>query len=98
MTRSLRMSLFVVDEKCSEVVDWLVLPFRFRSQQFDRIPSLPPQFTQSLENIQFLATENSPPVPSTEVPHPLPSCGASIHYEPAAIIFNQDLTQRFYVA
>jgi hypothetical protein len=31
MTRSLRMSIFVVDEKCSEVVDWLVLPFRFRS-------------------------------------------------------------------
>ena len=66
MTRSLRISTSGVDEKwCSEAIDRLVLPFRFRSldllishHQFDRILSLPPQFTQSLENIQFLATSN----------------------------------------
>jgi hypothetical protein len=74
MTRSLRISTLGVDEKwCSEAIDRLVLPFRFRSldllishRQFYRILSLPPQFTQSLENIQFLATSNPLLDPNTD--------------------------------
>ena len=78
MTRSLRISTWGVDENwCTEAIDWLVLPFRFRSldllishQHFDRILSCSPQFTQSLENIQFLATNHPPLDSNTEVSYP----------------------------
>ena len=74
MTRSLRISTSGVDEKwCAEAIDRLVLPFRFRSldllisyHQFNRILSLPPQFTQSLENLQFLAMSNPLLDPNTD--------------------------------
>ena len=78
MTRSLRIGTSGVDEKwCTEAVNRLVLPFRFKSlnlllsrHQFDRILSLQPQFTQSLENIQFLATGDPPLDLYTKESHP----------------------------
>ena len=76
-TRSLKIRISEVDEKwCTEAVNRLVLPFRFRSldlvlarHQFDRILSLPSQFTQSLEKFQFLATTDQPLDSNTELSH-----------------------------